>query len=547
MAARPVCADGGDSLPGNYPCAVRFKAAPRARRRTQQNPVSYSSLLDVNLVPSTVNAERSTPRIAALALGLCDMLIAAGDLPPRARRLLDIAVGYYLAARRAGADQPHRAGRDAVLAAELDGLDDEARCLAASIVAFQRTKLHPERETAFLRLDDDDQALVLRLAGLLALADALDEHGPLDVRALRGPERLVLIIGGAAADGAIAAVQEQADRWRQALGPVAIVPGDAATATALGARLLPQDGLVTEVDPGALNLPGGLRGDEPLAEGARRVLRRMFERMLAREEEVRRGEDPEDVHQMRVATRRLRASLQVVEPIYTPKPIRRFRRQLRRVARALGEVRDRDVFLEHIRAAAVPPDPALTAQIEEERAAARRDLLDSLDSTRYRDFKHEFARFLTTPGAAAGDLPPTGLPLRVRDLAGSMVWRRYEDWRAFEVVVPGGPDETLHLARIAGKRLRYTLEFFAEAFGPRVEAVLAPLAALQENLGALQDAVVARAYVRARGLDGHPATAAYLAAREAERATYLADLPRLWKHVDCATYRRRLYELIIRL
>src|SRR5215212_5482664 len=48
----------------------------------------------------------------------------------------------------------------------------------------------------------------------------------------------------------------------------------------------------------------------------------------------------EDVHQMRVATRRLRASLQVVEGVYDPKLIRRYRRGLRQIAESLGAVRD---------------------------------------------------------------------------------------------------------------------------------------------------------------------------------------------------------------
>jgi CHAD domain-containing protein len=144
-------------------------------------------------------------------------------------------------------------------------------------------------------------------------------------------------------------------------------------------------------------------------------------------------------------------------------------------------------------------------------------------------------------------VPETGAPLRVRDVAGSILWRRYEDLRAFEVVVPHGPVELIHQARIAGKRLRYTLELFEEALGPRTAEVLAPLAALQEELGALQDAVVARAHVHALDLDDDPGAQAYLAEREAEQALHLAALPRVWERVNSATFRRRLFELIIRM
>jgi CHAD domain-containing protein len=135
----------------------------------------------------------------------------------------------------------------------------------------------------------------------------------------------------------------------------------------------------------------------------------------------------------------------------------------------------------------------------------------------------------------------------VRDFAGSAIWRRYELWRAYEVLLPNATDETLHQARIAGKRLRYTLEFFGEALGPHVEQVLTPLIALQENLGSLQDGVVAGVHIAALGLGDDPGAQRYLAARTAERALLLAELPRRWEKVASATYRRRLFELIVKL
>ena len=143
--------------------------------------------------------------------------------------------------------------------------------------------------------------------------------------------------------------------------------------------------------------------------------------------------------------------------------------------------------------------------------------------------------------------PEPGIVERVRDFAGSAIWRRYELWRAYEVVLPNATSETLHQARIAGKRFRYTLEFFADALGPNVEQALTPLIALQENLGTLQDGVTARAHVAELGLADDPGTQDYLAAREQDRATLLAELPRLWEKVASATYRRRLFEMIVKL
>jgi CHAD domain-containing protein len=295
-------------------------------------------------------------------------------------------------------------------------------------------------------------------------------------------------------------------------------------------------------------------GGEPIAEVARRTLRRFFDKLLAREDAVRKGEDIEDVHQMRVATRRLRASLQVTAGVYDPKLIQRYRRGLRRIALSLGAVRDGDVFLEHVTAyqSGLPEagraqlDP-LIAAVSAERAQARKQLLADLHSKRYHKLKRDFAAFLTTPGAGLGEPPELGIVERVRDFAGSAIWRRYELWRAYEVVLPNATSETLHQARIAGKRFRYTLEFFADALGPNVEQALTPLIALQENLGALQDGVTARAHVATLGLADDPGTQAYLAAREHDRDALLAELPRLWEKVASATYRRRLFEMIVKL
>jgi CHAD domain-containing protein len=182
-----------------------------------------------------------------------------------------------------------------------------------------------------------------------------------------------------------------------------------------------------------------------------------------------------------------------------------------------------------------------------ERAQARTALLADLGSKRYANFKREFAGFLILSGAGVLPPPVPGITQRVRDFAGSAIWRHYELWRAYETVLPGGLDENLHQARIAGKRLRYTLEFFADALGPDAKQLLTPLIALQECLGTLQDEVTARKRVSALGLADDPGAQEYLAARDAEHAQQLAELPDRWENVATTTYQQRLFELIVRM
>src|SRR4051794_1648813 len=106
---------------------------------------------------------------------------------------------------------------------------------------------------------------------------------------------------------------------------------------------------------------------------------------------------------MRVATRRIRASLQVVEGVYDHEQIRRYRRGLRRVAQSLGAVRDGDVFLAHVLAhrdalaadAQGRLEPLIVA-VTAEHAQARKRLLADLDAKRYQKLKQTIALFLTT-------------------------------------------------------------------------------------------------------------------------------------------------------
>jgi CHAD domain-containing protein len=493
------------------------------------------------------------PAVLAWALALFDAAAVARRLSDKGRRLLQIAVDCYQAAGAGDADQIARRARDVALAMPIDGLTSDKQAIVAGVVALQRDKARPRREPVLLRLDADDHKTAMRLAAILQIARALGGEDAGALLAQVDDGATTLVIGGPRATELADAAAARADLWRDSIGPLTIRP--AAPEETLAAVALP-DHIHQPAFALAGVLPEHLDGGEPVAEGARRVLRRFFGRMLAREEAILKDDDPEDVHEMRVASRRLRAALQVVEMIYDPKQVRRYRRGLRRVAQALADVRDLDVFYEHVvdYQATLPEDSRagigpLLAAIEAARAKARAALLEDLKQRHYEKFKRTFAAFLTTPGDGLAGRDGIDATTRVRDFAGSALWRRYEQWRAHETVLSNPTDLDLHAARIAGKRLRYTLEFFADALGPNVETLLAPLTALQENLGALQDSVVARQHVAA--LDVAPnhqaAIEAYLQTREDERATHMAALPRLWEKVGSATYRRRLFELIVKL
>jgi len=99
--------------------------------------------------------------------------------------------------------------------------------------------------------------------------------------------------------------------------------------------------LVTGKTPGVL-------AEDTVAEAGRKVMRFHLARMIDREPGVRDGKDIEDIHKMRVATRRQRAAWRVFGEAFRKRRTRDYRDGLRDVARRLGAVRDLDVQLEGI-------------------------------------------------------------------------------------------------------------------------------------------------------------------------------------------------------
>ncbi len=116
----------------------------------------------------------------------------------------------------------------------------------------------------------------------------------------------------------------------------------------------------------ALAEQGHFGSTERLSVAGRVVMARHTKKLYAHLPGVLRGDDPHDIHQMRVATRRLRASLQATAAAYQPESVQALARRLRKLARSLGEVRDRDVLLLRLRgdAEALANNTELQTQLE---------------------------------------------------------------------------------------------------------------------------------------------------------------------------------------
>ena len=313
-----------------------------------------------------------------------------------------------------------------------------------------------------------------------------------------------------------------------------------------------------------------IESDDAMAEAARKTLLFQFQQMVAHEAGTRAGEDIEELHDMRVATRRMRAALQLFDRYLEHRTYKPFAKSLRRAGRTLGAVRDLDVF--RVKAqqyvAQLPAErqtelEPLFAVWQSHYDAAREDLLVYLDGDKYTCFKNEFGEFLQTPGAGAAPVVSRDdepLPHRVRHVLPSVIFEHVAQVRAFDewMTVPDVALTRYHQLRIASKGLRYTLEFFREVLGAEVEGLIEQTKQLQDHLGSLQDTVVACNVLRSllmwgtweqgaprkkllttRGMVA-PGIAAYLAARQSEIQELVNTFPPVWRPISSEEFSRQL-------
>ena len=247
-----------------------------------------------------------------------------------------------------------------------------------------------------------------------------------------------------------------------------------------------------------------------LGEVAFAVLRTQFAEMRDHEPGTRLGDDPEELHDMRVPTRRMRAAMKVFEGAL-PERASWLREELRWVALALGEVRDLDVQIERFQAWKGEANEEVSGFLDriltitrKRRAEARKNMLETLDSVRYERLLSSLAEMLRLGPAAELELAQTNgkdqADEPVTAAAPALISDRHRKWRkAAKRLDETSSPEDFHDARKKGKRLRYTLEFVSEVYGRAVQKLVKPLKALQDDLGDHQDAVVAAAYLRELG------------------------------------------------
>ena len=507
--------------------------------------------------------------VADLALVLFDATAEVHGLSPERRALLETAAILHNVGLAFYPAKHHTAGRDIILEHRLAGLGEVERQMVACTTAFNRKRFKPkrlEKEPSFLGLPDEVRKETLALAALLRVADGLDysqSHTTLLGQAQTAessvepssPQVIVLPVLGPFAGEDAARARQKADLWHHLFDVELrfMTAGEPVVLVRPEGRTVPE-----AVLPKKLKAPGVLP-DDPMSEAGRKVLRFHFGRMLEHEPDTRLGEDIEELHDMRVATRRMRSAFRVFGPYFDPNALRAFLKGLRRTGRALGRVRDLDVFMEKARCylAELPEDDErsdLSPLLEDwqgRREAVRTKMLVYLDSKRYQRFVQGFGQFLITEGAGALPLPSDRpAPHQVYQIVPALIYTRYEVVRGYEPVIENAPLEILHALRIDCKRFRYALEFFREVLGPEAKEVIEEVVTVQDHLGDLHDADVACHLLIAfldqwsrqerRERINISGVTRYLVAKQNDLRALVDSFPETWRHFNRPEMRRQL-------
>jgi len=296
-----------------------------------------------------------------------------------------------------------------------------------------------------------------------------------------------------------------------------------------------------------------IRGDEPWAEAGRQVIRRNLIRMLGHVAGTLDGRDPEEVHAMRVAGRRVRAGWRVFGDGFELEARHRYRDDLRTIGGHLGAVRDMDVRLGILDGYATDQSSRQRAALEPlrtswriERDARHAALAAVLRSSVFERFVGDYLALTLEDGLHAR---PHGVnrPSNVRTRMPAGIWDAYQSVWAFDTSVAGADMATLHQLRIEAKWLRYAIEFVREPLEPESTLLLRRVVALQDRLGDIHDldgaAALARQFDPGAGRRSRleRAAADRFARRLVARTDRIRrDLGPTWRAVSGSGYRRTL-------
>lgn len=245
----------------------------------------------------------------------------------------------------------------------------------------------------------------------------------------------------------------------------------------------------------------GIECDGAATEAVPLVLGPRLEEMCLLRKDALDFKDPEGVHDMRVASRRLRSALRDFAPHLRKTRIAPSTKDLKEIADKLGVVRDLDVAiiaLEKLQKKAAPEiSSGLQGIIDDQKAKldpARTELVQALNykklSQLKRNFRHAVEDAIVPP--AATKTPTSGATVKsgpsYKVFARSTLIKRLRELETLSrSLYEPQKVKPLHEMRIAAKRLRYAMELFAACWGDQLGLFSRQVAQMQSSLGELHD------------------------------------------------------------
>ena len=236
----------------------------------------------------------------------------------------------------------------------------------------------------------------------------------------------------------------------------------------------------------------GINCKSVASAGIKLVLLTRFEELYGFHEVALDWSDPEGVHSMRVASRRLRSALRDFTPYLRKRALSGVLKELKDIADALGEVRDQDVAImaleKIVHHAPADVSPALNQFIDgkrEVRDRSREELKATLEQT---ELKQLESAFIASVDQATATRDPTKPQIAYQEMSRVVILGRLKELEKLSVgLVQPFEIETLHDMRIAAKRLRYAIELFQQCWRRSIGSYAKRTARIQTALGDVHD------------------------------------------------------------
>lgn len=236
----------------------------------------------------------------------------------------------------------------------------------------------------------------------------------------------------------------------------------------------------------------GINCKSVASAGIKLVLLTRFEELYGFHEAALDWSDPEGVHSMRVASRRLRSAIRDFTPYLRKRALASVLKELKDIADALGEVRDEDVaitalekMVSHAPSEFAPVLEQFLDARREVRSRSREELKTILEQTQLKQLEMDFIASIDAATAIRDHSKPQ---ITFQEMSRVIILARLKELEKLSTgLFQPAEIETLHDMRIAAKRLRYAVELFQQCWRRSIAGYAKRTARIQTALGDVHD------------------------------------------------------------